>query len=167
MKNKILFRDDFYCSLPFSHKVNLLDFEEKFIRAYKDKDGHFFANNELFNSRWNERYGNVLATASAAYLNSGNKIILDGIKYGFDVLINNEDWSINGNYDDEVAICHLITGLILAYDVIGKDIADEEKTLYIKKIEQVLNRSLMNKYSNNYIDNILAHNHTFWILLMR
>lgn len=166
-KNKILLLNDFYCSMPFSHKSSLLTFETRFIKAYKDKSSNFFANNELFNSRWNERYGNVLATAAATYLNSGNKIVLDGVKYGFLALIHNEDWSINGNYDDEVAICHLITGLIVAYDVIEDFISDEERGSYVRKIEEVLNRSLNNKYSNNYVENILAHNHTFWILLMR
>lgn len=154
-------------TLSFYQQCTLRSFGENFIKYIENGNPRYLAIDETFNKGWNERYGNVLGSACGAYILTKNEQIINALQTAFTALLENNDWSVSGSYRDEVSLAHLTVGIICAYDILQNNLERNLKDLFYERMYEALHRSKANDTSENYCNNIDAHNHTYWILLLR
>lgn len=91
----------------------------------------------LFNSKWNEVYGNMLATLAVyCALTPGDHEALDLVELFMDRFTNYSTWLVTGKKNDEIPLAHSILGYATALDCLHNSFTRDARGRYVIKLLQ-------------------------------
>ena len=118
----------------------------------------------LFNSEWNEQYGNLLGIlAIYCAFTPGDHEAVDLTKLFMKRLTSYSTWFVTGKETDEVPVAHSLLGYATAFDCLHNLLTPEERGRFASKLLQTgtLMFSAANKiwWGRSYIHNHVATNY--------
>ena len=118
----------------------------------------------LFNSKWNENYGNLLGSlAIYCALTPGDQEALDLAKLFMKKLTSYNTWLVTGKENDQVPLAHTLLGYVTAFDCLHNSFTQDERDRYAAKIvqtgTQMLNGANKRWWGRSYIHNHVATNY--------
>jgi hypothetical protein len=118
----------------------------------------------VFNSKWNERYGNLLGSLAVyCALTPGDREALDLAKLFMKRFTSYNTWLVTGLEKDEVPLAHSILGYATAFDCLYSSFTLDERDRYAIKLlqtgTQLFNAANKVWWGRSYIHNHVATNY--------
>ena len=118
----------------------------------------------LFNSEWNEKYGNLLGILAVyCALTPGDHEAVDLTKLFMNRLTSYNTWFVTGKETDEVPVAHSLLGYATAFDCLHNLLTPQERVRFASKLLQTgtLMFNAANKmwWGRSYIHNHVATNY--------
>ena len=138
---------------------------ENVVNQLKSKDDWIPPESEtVFNSRWNEKYGNLLATLAVyCALTPGDHETLGIAKLFMKRLTSYNTWLVTGAEKDEVPMAHSLLGYATALDCLHNSFTQHERDLYVNKLlitgTYMFKASKRAWWGRSYIHNHVATNY--------